>query len=402
MTLNHKYNSWFSKSFLVLLFIGLSVNSIYAQKRFVYMGEVLPGSIPCSSLRFDGTGQLYPEVSVSRWELGRYLKEGVDINPSIVADFYAKDCIARNRILSYYHIDATSNISFDSIQSIVIKSKVDSINAALKSGNYDNITFIMVGYNNHYQNPGNQENTAPAKLKQLREKINQFSLVNKVKTLIVEVYWDGTASEMENLQAAVNFHFASLNSYWTGLGLRQIVNGLKCNKVQFISHSMGANVIAECVFNQYTKIWQRSEFAKKLNKHQEEIPMPSKSISAALIAPAIAGTTTFIDYLKPTGNKTARFIVGFNTNDSILTKKFETVELVEPDFFISKIGPTSLGCLKSEVDSTAALFNRYHASFTAIDFSYKENHQPEYRHELRYYMAMPQYDQMLKVLFNIK
>ncbi|MCX6188743.1 MAG: hypothetical protein NTW54_03915 [Bacteroidetes bacterium] len=385
---------------LFLLIFGFC--HIYAQNRFVYMGELLPSFTDFNAIRFDGVGEIYPEVSIPIRVKGCYNNERKERDPATVRDFYVSDCFLRNKIFEYYNIDSCSNLKFESIQKIVVQAKIDAINTRLEKEEIDNVTFIMVGYNNHFKNDEDENDCAPKKLSFLHQKVETFLSENGKRSLIVEIYWDGTQTESEGIRTALNFHYASVNSYWAGLGLRKIVNGLHCKEVKFISHSMGANVVTECIFNQYSKIKQHTNFARELNKLQKEIQPPDKKMTAALIAPAISGMNTFIDYFETGIKANCTFIIGYNVNDSILAKKFEKIEKVEPDYFITHFGCTSLGCLKQEITATEELFCQHNAKLILIDFSKDINGNPQERHELIYYLVLPQYDTVLKNLFDIK
>jgi len=378
------------KRLFISLVLITVLNKSFSQDRFVYMGLLPPDFNDYNSIRFDGAGEIYPDVSIDYKAEGCYIKEWRDKNATMVQDFYSPTCALRNKIFEYYHIDGSSNLKFDSIQNIIIRKKADAINRQLELNKTDNITFIMLGYNNHYfSNPADSDN-AVFKLGLQRKKIEEFLTAHGKKSLIVEVYWDGTETETPGLQTAINFHSAMENSYWAGLGLRKLIRNLNCNKVQFIAHSMGANIVAECVFNQFYKIRQRTEFAKRLNKYQEDILPPDKKMRAGLVAPAISGTTTFIDYFQEGLPHYCSFIVGYNINDSILSKKFEPVENLEPVFFITHFGSTSLGCLKSEVEATEKLFKANDETLETIDFSTDTMGIPQKRHDITAYLVSPQ------------
>lgn len=367
----------------------LAFLSLRSQNMYVYLGEYKSDPL---CVRFDGDGELYPDYNVP-------IDKGCNIGSSdrsFVNYMYDKDCPMRSEILKAYNLSPT--LTFEQIQKEIVKKKIEQINLELKNQSIDNVTFLMVGFNNHYSITGSAD-CANVKLTALRKKISDVLALSHKRTLFVDVYWDGTESEKEGLYTALHLSNAGVNSFWVGLGLREIINGLACDTVQMISHSLGANIITESIFNQNSKI-SSNRFKRELKEYRDIIPIPTKTFSVGLIAPAIPGVSTFIDYLNSSksNNTNCTFVIGYNTNDLSLNKQFLFFPK-NPKHFSS----TSLGCVRAEVEEVENMFKNDYpkmGTFKKIDFSIY-NGTPQYIHDLEAYMLEPQYVEMLKQVYNI-
>lgn len=257
---------------------------------------------------------------------------------------------------------------FDSLQNKIIDLNAEIINETIKAKKYTSVTFIMVGYNNTYVSTKKDSLNANLKLDKLVEFIDSANLINK--TLFVKLYWDGKYSG-NKIGSASNLRYATTNSYYIGFGLRKLIMKLETPNVNFISHSLGANIISEAIFNQESKTTNTNHFKDSLQKLQKQnsIFIENKTIKAAMVAPAIPGINTFRDFFDTTlnpkiDNNKISFFVGWFENDAAL-KKIK---------FAKKMGATTLGCnYRNEIDSTSQLFSKNGRAESFKSFNFKDN-----------------------------
>jgi hypothetical protein len=172
-----------------------------------------------------------------------------------------------------------------------------------------------------------------------------------------------------------------------------------------ISHSLGANLICETLFNQDCKLTDVDGVKTELNFEYKRkfYKTPTQNITVALVAPAMPGECTFIDYTfrttpftKETDNY--KVIIGFNSNDFALKKVFG-------GGFASHLSSTTLGQSLIELNNVAKIFADLEVpqNFSSIDFSTIEvngKKEKQSKHDLINYMNTPQYDELLKQLFT--
>lgn len=275
-----------------------------------------------------------------------------------------KDTWSSNNNLLYH--DNSNN--FDSLQTKIIDLNTELINETIKVKHYTSVTFIMVGFNNTYLATKKDTLNANMKLDKLIEFVDSVKPNNN--TLFVKLYWDGKYSG-NKIGSASNFRYATTNSYYVGFGLRKLIQKLETRNINFISHSLGANIVCEAIFNQENKITNTNHFKDSLQKlhSKTNIFIENKTIKAAIIAPAMPGTNTFIDFfnatLNPKLNKNdVSFFVGWFKDDAAL-KKF---------IFPNKLGSTTLGCnYKNETESTRTLFMKNKLATSFNDYDFKDN-----------------------------
>jgi hypothetical protein len=319
------------------------------------------------SLFFDREGYLYPN-------------SGDSISTDSLCYYYAS--------LNNFSEFGTKKHTYN--DSLYKKNLINRINSIVEKDSTYKITFIILGFNNNYV-------STDTNLIKLYSKIKKLDSTSK--HIFIKIFWDGTYNSSK-IGAALDFDLANGTSYEIGDNLRQILREIKSKKIYMISHSLGANIICQSVFNQLSKVprsFQKESqlFYENSEKQINEFSVPEeKSFNIALIAPAMPGKNTFIDLFDNNLNKRAQtntynFIVGFNSNDQILDKFFGLE---------NKFSSTSLGCNLMEVKEVEKLFNskgEKSKKLSTVEFSGTE-------HNISEYLKQDNYELMLKKLYSLE
>jgi hypothetical protein len=285
----------------------------------------------------DMNGDYYPENKISDEELKKSGQSQLKIwakKYPIQFGEIAKSYNLNNTIYS----EENYSILQDSIRSII----TNQIN------NYrsQNLTWIIHGFRKktvkdetdgfkvEYPN-SNFENL------ECRNRITTYLLNKEMKTVFIEVYWDGKYLPRGGLLRTIKLGFlfknhAIPNAIECGYSLRKILNKIECQKNNFISHSTGTYVISNLLFN------LSPEYADIKTPHQMDIRI-------ALTASASPGKKLFkkyynrnteLNYQETDNYSILNFI---NKNDFVLLKKRGFIKLPK------LLGNTTLGCdYKSE------------------------------------------------------
>ena len=313
------------------------------------------------------------------------------------------------------------------------------LNGLVAAHGYTNVTFIMVGFNNTLINQDYAFNSSETKLRLLRLEIQSIldsynatrdPVLTLKKTLFVEVHWDGKFNEKQGVKTGLSYRPALRTTYKVGLTLRKFINLLDNKSVQInlLSHSSGANIVCEVMFNQISKIPRKgkeNELWEYLNtkyttQHiQYATPDTGRHIVAGLLAPSIPGKETFIDYYNRTGvfkEDKYRVVIGYNLNDVALRKKFRNFGL---GFLLSAINSkdrlikqvvftsTALGCLQKEVNDVSNLFRKSYAleniRFVNFTFTETSNYKAANAvHPVEQYIKVPQYREFIKAVYQLE
>lgn len=326
----------------------------------------------------------------------------------------------------------------EAFEAIALNDYMKRINDTIDSGGYTNVSFVMVGFNNKLMNPVNSFNSSETKLRLLRQEIQSIldnynlrrdtkKFPDPVKTLFIEVHWDGKFTSKKGIRTGFNYRPALRTSYKVGLTLRKIINELDPKvKVQLLSHSSGANIICESLFNQISKVkkkgrehelWAYLDY-RYTNPGVYLTPNPDRTIVAGLLAPSIPGKETFADYYErsqPFKVDSYQMVIGYNLDDPDLRKKFGNfwiggiLSIINSKDYLVKqnvFGSTALGCLKYEVDAVKNLFRKSYAleNIQFIDFTYTEingNKLSNTVHPVEQYIKIPQYRQFIEAVYQL-
>lgn len=352
---------------------------------------------------------------------------------------------------TYYHKPDLGTDDLQAFRKAFNCISTDSIVVRLKrlihDFGYQNVTFLMVGFNNTFVNIQTSHNSSEAKLSSQTAKIQEILdehnyrriIRNEgseiMKTLFVEVHWDGRFVSEKGIKTGLNYQPALISSYKAGLALRGILGGIDTTnlEINMISHSSGANVICESLFNQRSKIrayaknksalWNLLATCYQDTSRSYRTPSLSK-VNAFLMEASLPGIETFMDYYernrknkKPLEIDNYRIILGYNVNDPDLGKRFGKKwigKLLENANYNGRLingisdsfGSTALGALESEVIRTREYFRRYHnvQNFQAVNFSYSKANgyvAPNTFHDVGLYLNLPQYRSAIQNIYGL-
>jgi len=339
----------------------------------------------------DQYGDYYPNSKLKN--------EGIRKANCSLNDFYDANPQSFYKEFKTLNIDTTLKTSFLEFQRKLILYHANEINNRAKVVGAESITFIMVGYNNAYIAG---KNGSEYKLSMLKDSIYSFLKKHNKKTFIVELFWDGKKAIM-GFDALSIFKHATANSYNTGIQLRLLLNELSAGDVYLISHSLGANIICETLFNQEAKIQQDtamgdlsvSKFLKEKYKQQRYV-LKKINYHAAIVAPAIPGENTFCDYAERGYKYNVKsenywIIAGFNKHDPVL-RKFVNI----PQYLSS----TTFGCRPEELNRVFKIFEKDYDrnKIDTVDFSIRKGKKHN-NHDVMTYLDMPQYQRLLEKLY---
>lgn len=290
----------------------------------------------------DREGNIYPPVFISNSRLsesGFSLSNWYEKHPDQFA-FIAKSV----GIVGVYSSEKLNQLN-------------DSLVARLVQGwkNEKELNFIVHGFRKSFVQQ-NEDSTSTAEFLVMENRLKMY-----LTSPIIRVYWDGmydcciSKDTKRNKEILEMFQIAQVQAEQAGKGLSRILNQLSCEKVNLISHSLGALVISS------TK-----ENTKPVRKHQ---------CNWLFVAPAIDHTALAFD----DGSALPFDHLGiiYNHKDFVLKKKDPFIGWFGPGN--KKYGNTSLGCncdrdmakLKKELHRSHPHFKLDVFDFTSIGKTHK-------------------------------
>lgn len=356
----------------------------------------------------DRMGNVYPDVPLVRPAV-RNAETRID-------QLFADSAALRKELLNHYTVKDTGDKAtvWQHLQQAIAAKIVRQINTA--AAGYNTITLIIHGIGNDINQDDISLNRNPFVAYQKAEQRINTQLAEKgKKTFFVEVYWDGL-HRVKKLDFIGVFAGARTNSYYAGLGLRNIVSHLQTDSLVVLTHSLGANVACELLFNQTTKLRHTNKAFKQYldsvyaDTQYHRTP-PQKSVQLGMIAPAIPGISTFKDFYQRTGSTTPSLAakdryavwVGYNNKDIIITKHV-IPQLESPLLVRYAGGSTALGGLRGENKKVAKLFTKRYpqSSFTAIDFQDGGGDlSPQTAHYFSNYCDNQHFPELIKALYHL-
>jgi hypothetical protein len=304
-------------------------------------------------LYMDKFGSLYPNIHVpidtNSFYKHRFLKRAAfDSTSASLEHYFTSDPKRLASLQAVYHVETlqTIKLTYQAVQNCIIAGYVNEIKALAEKENSRQIVFLIHGFN---------DVIATQEYKQIRDSIKDLGYTASKKLLFVEIYWDGqTAFGYNQLKAARIWKPARLNSRWAGLLLRNFIlkmeDGLMTPlPIVMITHSLGAGVATGALFNtrcrDFTKSDKDFDAQRKLNVLMA-IQTPTVDVRVGMLAPAIPGETTFIDFnhrspnpiTAPGQNHISRVIIAYNPLDYATTKDLWRLS------FARYFGSTTLGC----------------------------------------------------------
>lgn len=256
------------------------------------------------AIYLDKEGRLYPNYSISNASLESCSASLNSWYAKHQMDFFA---ISKQYNCSFndYNLENT-NILNDSIVSFIKK------NINNKKASFTSVSFLIHGYRKPFVKT-NGDHTSPSDYHTLEQAIDK-----NLKTLYVEVYWDAMYDCCFSTNIKGNqtlYHLleqAQKNAVPVGHTLRKILFNLSFDTINIMTHSLGASVATNALYNIYECL----------------SPTPSnKRVNICLIAPALSGEESFnkyyqrqteIDFKNKDNYKLA---ILYNENDFVLRKK---------------------------------------------------------------------------------
>jgi hypothetical protein len=370
------------KKSLYFILVAITLSS-FGYKKYSLYGKAVEDDIEDGTISaaFDRFGDIYPDFKINDLVLRK--------NQAALELYYKYSKEFRKELIIGY---PDKDTTYQNIQKLIVSRKAAKINDVLNKNEINSVTFIMVGYNNHYDD-------AYPKLKNLKGKIETFLSKNGKKSLVIKVYWDG---RYKNTLTGVSY--GNPSSYYAGLGLRELISQLKCDEIVMISHSLGANVICETLFNQDAKVTNYDSVKPYLTDLylKNYYKTPKQKVIVGIVAPAIPGKNTFEDYTKrsepyDSKNDNYKILVGFNSNDYALRKGLG-------GYFRTHFSSTSLGGSINEYNDVKKQFSNYGVpdNINMVNFSFFASGKRHRKHDLTTYIGMSEYNILLEKIYLVK
>ena len=378
------------KSLFIIAFIisGCSncITTLYNDfNKFKNKAEGMPndGAI---RIYFDRWGDIYPDLFIDHTTFYS--------NNSTLENVYKNDSAVLDKVLTEENLSGTG---LDSKEKIALLEENLSLKYAKKINTLSNnkkLIFFIHGFNN------TAEEAYPNYQKIKSEILKRYT---KDEIQIVEIYWDGLLDKGKTVNAIKIWNNSQVAAAFVGLGLRRVLSKISAKKSYVITHSHGAAVITEALFNvrrfklsYYTDYDDGKEIVSMQQNHKL-YTTPKTEFVVGMLAPAIPGTNVFDEYHQRTveaGNVVTtdfnyRFISGFNINDEKTTKWK----------LASKFGSTTLACRINENKEVGNYFTDHPNVFNSIDFS--TNHgSPQKKHDFALYISNEHFEDLLDSLFT--
>ena len=334
---------------------------------------------------FDRWGAIYPQYTIqpSRFQDSCSVLERVYSDVSELKSAYGAEGIL-------YHEDASTKDNFELLQRYLVEKYVSNIDQAAKG---KELVFLIHGYNNTAE-------TAFRSLEQLRVAVAKRFPATHFQ--FVEIYWDGLHNEGRQINSFRIWDNAQYSAARVGLGLRRILSGIKHPYNYVITHSHGAGVITEALFNVRRfkeKFYDCDPDGRiiKVLQADAHYDTPQTQFAVGMLAPAIPGANVFDEYacrtiqggMKVVSLTNYRFVNGFNKYDKVTSKwKFAR-------FF----GSTTLASKEQEHLAVNQLFKGDKLIYNRVNFS-EDRHHKQKSHALPSYIANPKFNMFVDALFN--
>ncbi len=280
----------------------------------------------------DKSGFYYPEMYIADEEMER--------NCSSLKDWYSANPEKLKLLCGQYHVDnqLSADEKIGRLNDSVANSYVRAINQKTKE--YTTVDVLIHGFRKKAY--GNVGGTSSYSINDYGH-FEQVLSVPGTKNLYVEIYWDGkfiTPAQSYKYRGFKLFENSAIpNAGNAGVELRRVVSGIQCDNLNVITHSLGARVGCELLFNA----------SKGALADEKVLQTPAqKKIRLCMIEPAI-GADLFDDYysrntafdFKSKDNYELGMI--YNENDFVLLKNYQWkfIKIVSSPL---EYGNTSLGC----------------------------------------------------------
>lgn len=337
----------------------------------------------------DKKGMYYPELFIGDHEM--------ENNCSSLESWYNSHPGKLDSLCMKYHVPDSlgTDHKIESLNVAIMQHYLDTINSKVKA--YDFVNVLIHGFRKKaYGKIDKYSSYSQDEYVIWRKRMSS----GEQKCLFVEIYWDGkfiTPSQGFKFKGLSLFENAGIpNAANVGLGLRPLIGDIHHDRINIITHSLGARVAGELLFNASGGTLQK----------ENTIATPAQPyIHVCLIAPAI-GYEYFANYysrctsgnLSDTDNY--NIVVVYNENDFVLQKNYGFGINGPPTIY----GNTSLGCnYNSDLQHLNALFTQ-HFPFSALplcyNFSIGNNGVNMGCHKLTCYVNHKQFAEVLDFLYH--
>ena len=338
---------------------------------------------PPIRIYFDRWGAIYPQYTVQHklFQDNCSVLESVYTHVSELKSAFEAEGIP-------YKEDASAKDNFELLQRRLVENYIANINQAATD---KELVFLIHGYNNTAE-------TAFRSLEKLRVTVAKRFPATHFQ--FVEIYWDGLHNEGRWVNSLRIWDNAQYSAARVGLGLRRILSGIKHTHNYVVTHSHGAGVITEALFNVRRfkeKFYHSDPDGKIINMLQERFDTPKTQFVIGMLAPAIPGTNVFDEYACRTVDgrnqkvqlKNYRFINGFNKYDHVTSKwKFAGIW-----------GATTLACREKEHRAVSQLFHGDQSIYNRVNFS-EDRHRKQTSHVLPSYIDNPRFSDFIDQVFH--
>ncbi len=356
----------------LLFFLALfSISDAISQKtcdynnRSVFFGErsveLTQSKENVLRIYLDKNGSFYPNTFIRDKDLKR--------NCSSISEWLKNNPFELKSLCNQYQVDngLTIEVKIQKLDIAIAKENLLMINNKIQD--YDCVNILIHGFRKKvYGDIDSSASYSDDDNLNLETKLSNN--VDK-RILFIEVYWDSkfiTPIQSYRFKRFELFEQAAIpNAINVGLALRQIIPHINNQNINIISHSLGAQVACELLYNS-------SE--ERLN-NENIFSTPSQSnIRICLIAPAISCNKFNNYYLRNTVydyTKQDNYLIAivYNSNDFVLQKQYGYGVNALP----TEYGDTSLGCNYSEdVEKFKTLFkNEFTSTNTPLTLNFSIN-----------------------------
>lgn len=334
-------------------------------------------------LYFDREGFLYPKYSIPKTDFYNSYSRLFDV---FQQKEFAKSMFESEGLT--YETTGSDTVDFETLQDAIIERSVNKINQLSENRK---LLFLIHGYNNTAVEAKSSYEYAQQIIK---KKYPDESFQ------VVEVYWDGLHNDGSSLNSWIIWNNAQAQASWCGLGLRRIMNQINQDTTYVLTHSHGAAVITETLFNvrRFKDRYYKGE-GREIAVRQAIYDTPKTNFRVAMLVPAIPGKNVFDEYfdrtvdglfVRQTNDKNYLFINGFNKYDKVVNKFI----------FYKRFGSTTLGCRETEHKDVLTLFNDDKNIYRRVKFSDQADYKDKREHGFKYYMDNPKFNDLLDQLFT--
>lgn len=322
---------------------------------------------------FDRNGFLYPDFHIDSTLFKRYgsVLNTVYQNNSVL---FLNVCKAEGMLYQ------SSKTTRENIEILRQHQDQKYSNAIDKASAGKTLVFLIHGYNNTAEKAAKSFNSLRAAVSKLKPQ-SRFQFV--------EVYWDGLHNGGKIGNTAKIWDNAQYSAARAGLGLRRILNSISSKHSFVITHSQGAAVITEALFNvrRFSNRFYDKDSLGIAIMRMRNSPLynsPSSRFTVGMLAPAIPGKNVFEHYYMRTvegknmyqPSEPYNFINGFNKYDFAVTKLL----------FSSYAGSTTLACREKEHIKVQEFFKGDLSLYDRVVFSKSHGHR-QTSHGVKDYIA---------------